>query len=482
MEFDAVYLDRLENEFAKVCDALRRHESPQKSNDRILPPQPDRASLERARDNFVRELRRFPVLIHWIEERAERDAQRTAQEHDDRRQAQRNAAEAPIAANLEIKKFRAEKTIPTPSMKFYLLKQFCTENEWLANYVENGLVSVAFIHVIREALGELRKRMDALANHEMADSFQRQSRDQVLPTGDLSVANTLRTLSEKFRKARLQHHGELLTAEWHSRLFSIFKEGALWLLTPSSQPVLGYVYIREQGLGMCSVPGQPDLQFMYSVFFISAADAFRKLAREAGDLVERTPKLATMLRPIASGPESTAGLDRWWLALLFKLFSTPVVERTYNEGEIEYEASLQIDLFKASMLACDRAIEIVVGTSESRAAASAPRELADDPTRPFVPTAASEQKTKNVVLHSRTPEKEHTPRKTETKPSSSEVRSLTRHYRPSHSELADAREILRDLPDIKRDDLASKMRISKGKASQILQKLRKKKRRSPRTR
>jgi hypothetical protein len=178
----------------------------------------------------------------------------------------------------------------------------------------------------------------------------------------LSAVDELRTLGEKFRTARTTINGaELLRAEWTSDYSrQIVNEGAVWLPIPSEKRTQqGFVNLFDS-TGAHRCPERPGQDYQYSEVLKPAAERLRELVREGRDILSRMPILESELRPFACGPDSIAGLDRWWFSLLFLNFAKPPVTHDYNDGKPDYETSLTYDVFRASELACEMAIEIVM--------------------------------------------------------------------------------------------------------------------------
>jgi TIR domain-containing protein len=139
---------------------------------------------------------------------------------------------------------------------------------------------------------------------------------------------------------------------------------------PSKQdadPSLCYVILYD---GLLDGPNKfpaydadSDRDEEFSEDMIPAATEFRKLAREAGRVISRMPKLTEVVSPIVYAGQSSAihvehGIR--WLAALFDECSGPIQEHDFLGGDgPEFNVRLTCSVFAASEIVCDKFIELL---------------------------------------------------------------------------------------------------------------------------
>lgn len=159
---------------------------------------------------------------------------------------------------------------------------------------------------------------------------------------------------------------EHLSAEWHTANFPGWaREGALYLAVPSrpgSPPLMGYVNLKDDLYLAPAIHKKSGRQEEFSQVSEPAVTAFRKLAREAGQIVLRVRELRALVSPaVCAGHRSEihVELEIWWLAALFLECSKPIEEHDYNDGGPEFETDLSCNVFMASEIVCEKFIELL---------------------------------------------------------------------------------------------------------------------------
>lgn len=144
MDFDLELLDRFIAELKK----------------RPSPSKPLPGSLRRARLDFVNELSRFPNLMALLDQKAEKDCNRSDKDIADQERLRQRALAVPTDSNVDAMCVIAERDAGKPSMGFYRLKELCNDDDALDCLVKS--FGGAGIDSVLPALETLRRRIDQL--------------------------------------------------------------------------------------------------------------------------------------------------------------------------------------------------------------------------------------------------------------------------------------------------------------------------------
>lgn len=144
MDFDLELLDRFIAELKK----------------RPSPSKPLPGSLRRARLDFVNELSRFPNLMAWLDQKAEKDCNRSDKDIADQERLRQRALGVPTDSNVDAMCVIAERDAGKPAMGFYRLKELCNDDDALDCLVTS--FGGAGIDSVLPALETLRRRIDQL--------------------------------------------------------------------------------------------------------------------------------------------------------------------------------------------------------------------------------------------------------------------------------------------------------------------------------